>query len=111
MKSSNVLHYKGYHAKAEYSVDDQLFYGRVLGLTDLVDFYAENAKDVEKEFHASVDEYLAFCAEIGKEPQKEYSGTFNVRISPELHKLAAIKAAEEGISLNKVTEQALEQYV
>lgn len=65
-----VLHYKGYSAKPEYSVSDKIFHGKILGITDLVDFCAENAKDVETEFHKAVDDYLEFCQDIGKEPQK-----------------------------------------
>ena len=48
----------------------------------MVDFQSENSKDLEEEFHKAVDEYLEFCKEIGKEPQKEYNGLFNVRIPP-----------------------------
>ena len=90
----NVLHYKGYSAKPEYSAEDQVFYGKILGIDDLVDFYTENAKELEQEFHAAVDDYLAFCQEVGKQPQKEFSGTFNVRISPELHRKAFRRMSE-----------------
>jgi predicted HicB family RNase H-like nuclease len=107
MKSDNLLHYKGYSAKPEYSCDDQLFYGRILGIDDLVDFCTDNAKELENEFHQAVDEYLDFCQEIGKQPQKEYSGTFNVRISPELHRRISMVAQAEGVSLNKAVEQAI----
>ena len=44
MKNDNLLHYKGYSAKPEYSVEDKVFYGKILGIDDLVDFYSENAK-------------------------------------------------------------------
>lgn len=106
-----VLHYKGYSAKPEYSAEDQVFYGKILGIDDLIDFYTDSAKEIEKEFHAAVDDYLEYCAEIGKQPQKEYSGTFNVRIAPELHRQAARKAQEESVPLNKVVEQALNKYL
>ena len=92
MKHDNLLHYKGYSAKPEYSVEDKVFYGKLLGIDDLVDFYSENAKNIETEFHKAVDDYLTFCAEIGKEPQKEYSGMFNVRIPPELHRRLSLAA-------------------
>ena len=108
---NSVLHYKGYSAKPEYSADDQVFYGKVLGISDLVDFYTENAKEIENEFHAAVDDYLSFCEEIGKEPQRAYSGSFNVRVSSELHKKAALRAQSDGTSLNKVVEWALKAYL
>lgn len=69
--------YKGYSARPEYSAEDRIFYGKILGISDLVDFQSENAKDLETEFHKAVDDYLEFCEEIGKQPQKEYSGLVN----------------------------------
>lgn len=111
MKNDNLLHYKGYSAKPEYSVEDKVFYGRILGIDDLIDFCSENAKSIEEEFQKAVDDYIDFCAEIGKEPQREYSGMFNVRISPELHKKLSMAAQSEGVSLNKVVEQAIASYV
>ena len=67
MKTDTLLNYKGYSAEPEYSAADGVFYGTVQGVDDLVDFQAENAEDLEKEFHKAVDEYLKFCAEIGRE--------------------------------------------
>lgn len=106
-----ILRYKGYYAKPEYDPDDQIIYGKILGIDDLVDFYAETAKDVEIEFHKAVDEYLEFCKEINKSPQKSYSGTFNVRIPEELHREAAIYAQAEGITLNAFVAQAIRKAV
>ena len=77
----------------------------------MVDFECQNIQDVEKEFHAAVDEYLTFCAELGKEPDKEYKGTFNVRISPELHKNLVNFAMRNGDTLNATVEKAIESYV
>lgn len=111
MKNSDLLRYKGYSARPEYSAEDRIFYGKILGISDLVDFQSENAKDLEEEFHKAVDDYLEFCAEIGKQPQKEYSGLFNVRISPELHREVSVFAQAKGVTLNKVVEQAIRAMV
>ena len=111
MKNSDLLRYKGYSARPEYSAEDRIFYGKILGISDLVAFQSENAKDLEEEFHKAVDDYLEFCAEIGKQPQKEYSGLFNVRISPELHREVSVFAQAEGVTLNKAVEQAIRAMV
>ena len=111
MTDNKLLHYKGYSAKPEYSVEDRIFYGKILGIDDLINFMSDDAGELEKEFHAAVDDYLEFCKEIGKEPQKEYRGTFNVRVSPELHKQAAVCAAARDISLNRFVENALRNAV
>ena len=79
MENGGLLHYKGYTAQPEYSDEDSIFYGKILGIKDMVYFQSDSAKDIEKEFHEAVDDYLEFCAEVSKEPQKEYSGLFNVR--------------------------------
>ena len=109
--NNKLLHYKGYSAKPEYSVEDRVFYGVILGIDDFVDFMSANAEELENEFHAAVDDYLEFCKEIGKEPQKAYRGTFNVRVSPELHKKAVLCAAAQNVSLNRFVENALRNAV
>lgn len=111
MRNSDLLRYKGYTARPEYSADDRIFYGTILGISDLVSFQSESSKNLEDEFHKAVDDYLEFCKEIGKEPQKEYSGVFNIRIPPELHKEAAMFAQAEGVTLNKAVEQAIRAMV
>lgn len=111
MIRNNVLEYKGYHAKIEFDSDDFVLRGKIEGINDLVNFECESAKDLKKEFHEAVDDYLEFCREIGKEPAKEYKGTFNVRISPELHKKLAVLAMKRGDTLNATVEKAIQEYV
>ena len=106
MKES-MLEYKGYHTVVRYNATDGTLRGIIEGINDYVDFQTTCIADVEKEFHCAVDDYLIFCSEVGKEPEKEYKGTFNVRIKPELHKKLAFKALEDGDSLNKAVENAI----
>lgn len=110
MKNS-VLEYKGYHTAIEFDNDDFVLKGKIEGIKDLVYFESKDADSIEKEFHDAVDDYLEFCKEVGKTPEKEYKGTFNVRISPELHKKLAFKAIKNGESLNSCVEKAIENYV
>ena len=77
----------------------------------LVNFESKDVSKIEQEFHGAVDDYLEFCEEIGKTPDKEYKGTFNVRITPELHKKLALKAYENGESLNATVEKAIQEYL
>lgn len=65
----HMLNYKGYFTIPEYSAEDGIFYGKILGISDLVDFQAESLQAMEDEFHRAVDNYLEFCGEIGKTPQ------------------------------------------
>ncbi|WP_296012999.1 type II toxin-antitoxin system HicB family antitoxin [uncultured Adlercreutzia sp.] len=105
---SNVLSYKGYYATIEFDAEAELLCGSVVGMRDGVYFEADRADEVEKAFHEAVDDYLDFCREKGKEPEKSYKGSFNVRINPELHRAAALAAAARRESLNQFVADAIE---
>ena len=107
----NLLEYKGYHAKIEFDSEDLVLRGKIEGIKDLVYFESTDISTVEEEFHAAVDDYLEFCIEVGKEPDKEYRGTFNIRISPDLLKKLAIVAMQNGVTLNATVEKAIVNYV
>ena len=95
------LSYKGYTAgPVEFDEDARLFSGTVAGLRDVVHFAGRTADELSQAFRDSVDDYLAWCAERGKPPERPYSGRFPVRVTPEQHRKAALRAAEEGVSLN-----------
>lgn len=107
----NILEYKGYHTKIEFDSDALVVRGKIEGIKDLVNFESSDLALIEKEFHAAVDEYLEFCKEVGKKPDKEYKGTFNIRISPELHKELVLVALKNGDTLNATVEKAIRQFV
>ena len=60
-------------------------------------------------FHNSIDNYLELCEKIGKIPEKEFKGSFNIRISPEVHKQIALVAAQKDISLNQYVANVIEE--
>lgn len=108
---SNILKYKGYHTKIEFDSETYVLRGKIEGINDFIDFESSDLNAIEKEFHEAVDDYLEFCKEIGKQPEKEYKGTFNVRIAPTLHKQLAIEAMKKDTSLNTIVERAITQYL
>lgn len=103
----NTMEYKGYVGSVEFSEEDCLFFGKVLGIRSLISYEGADAKQLVKDFHDAVDLYLETCIETGNVPEKAYKGSFNVRISPELHKQAAIYALSQQISLNALVERAV----
>lgn len=105
------MEYKGYHAHVAYDYESRVLYGKIEGIKDLVDFYVEDTKKAEEAFHEAVDDYLEFCREVGKTPEKEYRGSFNVRIAPELHRELAVCAGSEGKSLNSLVELAIKSFL
>ncbi|MCC8196462.1 MAG: type II toxin-antitoxin system HicB family antitoxin [Ruminococcus sp.] len=104
---SNTMKYKDYVGSVEFSESDGVFFGKVMGIRALVSYEGETAKDLVEDFRGAVDDYLALCEEQGVEPEKAYKGSFNVRISPELHRNAAIYAAAHNMSLNSFVETAV----
>lgn len=107
----NILEYKGYHTKIEFDSESLVVRGKIEGIRDYVDFESADLLGIEDEFHKAVDDYLEFCMEMGKEPDKEYKGTFNIRISPELHKALAVVAMKNGDTLNNTVEKAISAYI
>lgn len=103
----NTMEYKGYVGNVEFSEEDEVFFGKVLGIRSLVSYEGATAKELIRDFHDSVDDYLALCEAEGREPEKAYKGSFNIRISPELHKQAVRCAESNQMSLNSFVEKAL----
>jgi predicted HicB family RNase H-like nuclease len=100
--------YKGYTGTLELDQEEAIFHGRVIGITDVVTYEGKSPEKLVQAFHDSVDDYLSFCAETNEEPEKPWSGKFVVRISPELHRLAAEAASKADQSLNAWVKLAME---
>ena len=105
----NMMEYKGYMGKVEFSAEDGLLYGKVVGIRALISYEGTTVDELISDFHEAVDEYLALCKSEGKEPEHPYKGSFNVRVSPELHRQSAIYAAQHNTTLNSVVETALKE--
>ncbi|NCU04867.1 MAG: type II toxin-antitoxin system HicB family antitoxin [Chitinophagaceae bacterium] len=108
---NDILQYKTYLATVHFSAEDEVFFGEIIGINDLVSFEGTTVKELKKAFHEAVDDYIATCKELGKEPEKTYKGSFNVRIPMELHRQAAIYASVKKISLNDLVRQAIDTIV
>lgn len=108
---SNMLNYKGYHASVEYDAEDQILVGTVFGVRDTLAFHGTSIPEITETFHDCIDTYLSVCADQGLDPDKEFKGSLNVRISPELHRQAALTAEQEGISLNQFIQQAIREHL
>jgi len=105
----NVMTVDGYRAKIEYDEELDLFRGEILGLNGGADFYGKNPKELRNEFKKSLHVFLEVCKEKGLEPRRNFSGKFNLRISPELHEKLAIEAQAQGKSINTLAQEALQE--
>ncbi len=104
----NTMTYKGYTGAFEYDEDADIFHGDVLHITDVVTFEGRSIDELKAALADSVEDYLEFCRKHDREPQKPYSGRFNLRISPDLHRRIAEHAAHSGKSINAWVTDSLE---
>jgi predicted HicB family RNase H-like nuclease len=103
------MNYKGYHGKVNYDEEAKLFHGEVVGLRDVITFQGTSVDELEQAFKDSIDEYLDFCQELQREPEKPFSGKLVLRLPPEIHERAAYQAKTNGLSLNAWIKQGIEQ--
>ena len=104
---SSTMEYKGYLGSVEFSEKDKVFFGKALGIRSLISYEGTTAQELIDDFHSAIDDYLALCSEEGIQPEIAYKGSFNVRISPELHRQAVVFATSHQMSLNNFVENAI----
>jgi len=100
-----TLRHKDYQGSVEFE-DGQLVI-QVLHIDDTVTTTIDSASQAQAAFAELVDDYIATCEELGKQPGKPFKGTFNVRITPELHRQVAMSAADAGETMNAWISSAL----
>ena len=107
----DFMEYKGYLGSVRFSGEDEVFHGKLQGIRDLVTYEGTDVASIKQNFTGAVDDYLETCRKRGKSPEQPFKGTFNVRVGGELHKRAAVYAAEHKKKLNSVVSEALEKYL
>jgi predicted HicB family RNase H-like nuclease len=104
-----TLSYKGFQASVDY--EDGALFVRVLHVEDLLVAQCRSVDELQGALKDLIEDYLEDCRTLGKEPKKSFGGSFNVRVGPDLHRMAAIAAAEAGESLNTWVQVAVEEKV
>ena len=107
----NTLKYKDFEGTAEVDVERGVCRGKLLFVDDLVTYEADAPKLLQAEFESAVDDYLDTCRSVGKDPQRPFRGLFNVRVSPALHRAAALRAVSDNVALNDVVVRALDAFL
>lgn len=105
----NVMNYRGYSARIEYSDEDQLLIGHVAGIRDVIGFHGQSISELRQAFEEAVEDYLQTCARLGRAPQKAYSGKLSLRLEPGLHASVAAKAELAQKSINQWVSDVLTQ--
>ena len=106
---TDKLKFRNFIGSVHFSAEDEVFYGRIEGINDLVTFEASTVSKLKKAFKDAVEDYVELCKEAGKEIFKSFKGSFNVRVNPELHSKAFEHAVLEGKTLNQFVKEAIEQ--
>ncbi len=105
-----MMEHKGYYAgKVTFDDDAGIFHGEVVGTRDVITFQGQSAAQLKKAFKDSIDEYLAFCSERGREPEKAFSGRFVLRIGPDEHRMVSAAAQSSGVSINAWIAHTIQQ--
>ena len=104
-----MMKYKGYLGEVTYDADAKNFHGEVVGLKDVITFQGTTVVELEKAFKDSIDDYVAWCAERGEEPEKAFSGNIRLRVSRDLHAKLAQAAVIQGVSLNSLIIDKLQR--
>lgn len=108
---TDIIKYKNFIGSVRFSAEDEVFFGKIEGIDDLVTFEGYSVTDLKKSFMEAAEDYLELCRKKNKSSEKSYKGSLNIRIPVELHKKAAIKAKLNGISLNQLIKTAVEKEV
>ena len=108
---STMLQHRGYDGSVEFSAEDRMMHGRVIGIRDMISFGGTSVRELEKNFRDAVNEYLEFCEKRGKVPDKPFKGNLNVRLRDGLHTKAAIFAEKNDVKINTVINDALDEYL
>jgi len=103
------MEYKDYKAIVEFDEVAELFHGEVITTKDVITFQGASVEDLKQAFVDSVDDYLSWCEEREEEPDRAFSGKFNLRISPETHRELTYLARKQNKSLNNFIVEKLEE--
>jgi len=104
-----MMTYKGYCGVVQYDDEARIFHGEVINTRTVITFQGTTVDEIETSFRDSVDDYLDWCKERNKEPEKPFSGKFVLRLSPDLHRKLNLKAKMTNTSLNSFIVQTLEK--
>jgi predicted HicB family RNase H-like nuclease len=105
----DVLTYRGFIGSVHFSADDNVFFGKVEGVNDLITFEGETVKELTDAFHYMIDGHIKDCEKENAPVEKSYSGSFNIRLTPDLHRRAAVAAKMRGDTLNSFVRESIER--
>ena len=107
----NLMEYGGYLGKVAYDESVGHFHGQVINTRDTITFAGDSVAELQQALKNSVEDYLTFCKEEGVEPNKPFSESLNLRITPKLHRDLVTVAASQGKSTHAFIAETLKSAV
>lgn len=107
----NYLEYKDFLGTVAFDSENEVFFGKIAEVPDLVSFEGHSVRTLKKAFREAVDDYIYLCQCHKRPIIKSFKGSFNIRIKPELHRMAYRSAMKAGQSLNQFVQSAIENQV
>ncbi len=107
----NLMEYKGYLGSVNYNDEDEIFYGRIEYIRSLISYEGHDVESLKNSFHEAVEDYLELARSQNIEPEQPFKGSFNIRTGSDLHRRAVIAAKQRGINLNRLVNEAIEEYL
>ena len=105
----NIMTFNGYYARIAFDAEDEVFFGKIAGIADVIGFHSDSVSGLREAFHEAVDDYMDTCERPGRSPQKPYSGKMMFRVDPEIHARAAKAAELAGESPNQWAEEVIDK--
>ena len=102
-----MMEYKGYIGHVEFDDEAEIFHGDVINTRDVITFQGKTVDEIKEAFRGSVEDYLDYCAKLGQEPEKPFTGKFMLRIPPDLHRKIYVAAKQSGESINAWIKEKL----
>jgi len=104
------MEYKGYYSNPRYSAEDNVFWGKLDGISDSISFEGTTVDELKTAFAEAVEDYLDTCKRNGVMPKMPFQGRVEINITPEIHRQIVLLASKRDISLNQAVETALKGY-
>jgi len=108
---SSFLKYKGYLGSVEYSEEDNLLCGEVVGINDLIMYHGDSLESLRADFEEAITHYLEVCEGGGLEPDKTTYEDIDIQISPELRRSLIVFSLERKVPLRETVNEAIRNYI
>jgi predicted HicB family RNase H-like nuclease len=88
------LEYKNYLGSVMYSHEDNILYGKVVGINDSISYHGRSIDELTKAFYEAIDDYLIMCEAEDLQPDMPFTGILDIAISPGVFKQLTLFSAK-----------------